>query len=120
MKEVTLGTRVYRIRTVQSGPDWMASAESVDTGDRFGPAEPAPTEHGAAERVERGLQWQYEHASALEALQPAESAYDRTIAGSAFANPAEEPSAIELQKESLEQLEAARLRLDEVRERRPQ
>ena len=47
------------------------------------------------------------------------TAYHRTIAGSAFANPSEGPSAIELQKESLEAVEAARIRLDEIRARRP-
>ena len=68
---------------------------------------------------ERWLEWQHEHAAALEALQRAQRAYHRTIAGSAFANPAEGPSAIELQKESLEAVEAARIRLDEIRGRRP-
>jgi len=58
--------------------------------------------------------------NALEALQQAERAYHRTIAGSAFANPSEGPTAIELQKESLEQVEAARTRLDEIRTRRPE
>ena len=67
----------------------------------------------------RWLQWQGEHAAALEELQRAERAYHRTIAGSAFASPTEGPSAIELQKESLEAVEAARVRLDEVRARRP-
>ncbi len=67
----------------------------------------------------RWLAWQHEHASALEDLQRAENGYHRTIAGSAFANPSEGPSAIELQKESLEAVEAARIRLDEIRARRP-
>jgi hypothetical protein len=47
------------------------------------------------------LAWQNEHAAALEALQHTERAHHRTIAGSAFANPTEGPTAIELQKESL-------------------
>ena len=46
-----------------------------------------------------------------EALQQAQRAYHRTIAGSAFANPTEGPTAIELQRESLDEVEAARLRL---------
>jgi hypothetical protein len=65
-------------------------------------------------------EWQREHAAALEALQQAQRAYHRTIAGSAFASPTEGPSAIELQKESLDAVEAARVRLDEIRGRRPQ
>ena len=68
---------------------------------------------------ERWLEWQHEHAAALEALQQAQRTYHRTIAGSAFASPAEGPSAIELQKESLDAVEAARVRLDEIRGRRP-
>ncbi|HMB80378.1 MAG TPA: hypothetical protein VKI43_09945 [Vicinamibacterales bacterium] len=66
------------------------------------------------------LAWQREHTAALEALQQAQRAYHRTIAGSAFASPTEGPSAIEMQKESLDAVEAARVRLDEIRERRPQ
>jgi hypothetical protein len=66
------------------------------------------------------LTWQYEHASALDALQQAERDYHRTIAGSAFANPTEGPTPIELQREALDAVEAARLRLDEVRGRRPE
>jgi hypothetical protein len=66
------------------------------------------------------LAWQREHTAALEALQQAQRAYHRTIAGSAFASPTEGPSAIELQKESLDAVEAARLRLDDVRARQPE
>jgi hypothetical protein len=68
----------------------------------------------------RWQEWQREHEAALEALQQAQRAYHRTIAGSAFASPTEGPSAIELQKEALEAVEAARVRLDEIRGRRPQ
>ena len=68
---------------------------------------------------EQWLEWQREHTAALEALQQAQRAYHRTIAGSAFARPTEGPSAIELQKESLDAVEAARVRLDEIRGRRP-
>ena len=69
---------------------------------------------------EEWLTWQREHAAALEALQQAQRAYHRTIAGSAFANPDEGPTAIEIQKESLDALEAARVRLDELRARKPE
>jgi hypothetical protein len=66
------------------------------------------------------LAWQREHAEALAALQEAQRAYHRTIAGSAFASPIEGPSPVEMQKESLETLEAARQHLDDVRGRQPQ
>jgi hypothetical protein len=65
------------------------------------------------------LDWQHEHAAALEALQSAERAYHRFVAGSAFAGQRDEVSAIELQEETLQQVEVARIRLDEVRARKP-
>ena len=71
------------------------------------------------EQSQAWIEWQAEHAEALEALQQAQRAYHRTIAGSAFASPTEGPSAVEMQKESLEAVEAARIRLDEVRARQP-
>jgi len=73
-----------------------------------------------SETSDRWLLWQREHAAALEALQEAQRAYHRTIAGSAFASPTEGPSATELQKESLDAVEAARVRLDEIRQRKPE
>ena len=98
----------------------MARAHDEATGDPFGVEYSGPSETAAVERLERWLDWQREHAEALEALQTAERAYHRTIAGSAFANPTEGPTALELQKESLETVEAARVRLDEVRARKPE
>ena len=68
---------------------------------------------------ERWLEWQREHAAALEALQEAQRAYHRTIAGGAFASPTEGPGALDVQKESLDAVDAARVRLDEIRHRRP-
>ena len=99
---------------------WIAHAERPDSGDRFGIECSGSSEADAVDRLLRWLDWQHEHAAALEALQRAERAYHRTLAGSAFANPTEGPTAIELQKESLEDVEAARVRLDEVRARRPE
>ena len=72
------------------------------------------------ELSEGWLKWHTEHTAALEALQEAQRAYHRTIAGSAFASPTEGPTAIELQRESLDVVEAARVRLDEIRARRPE
>ncbi len=72
------------------------------------------------EMSEHWLEWQREHTAALGALQEAQRAYHRTIAGSAFASPTEGATAIELQKESLDVVEAARVRLDEIRLRKPE
>jgi hypothetical protein len=110
----------FRIAAARRDDGWVAFATKASTGDRYGVECAGATEAEAIERLTRWLEWQAEHAAALEALQQAEQAYHRTIAGSAFANPAEGPSAIELQKESLEEVEAARVRLDDIRARRPE
>src|SRR5919201_573554 len=109
----------FRTVGVERDRQWLAHAEREDNGDRFGMEFAGATREEAVDRLTRWLEWQREHTEALEALQQAERAYHRTIAGSAFANPSEGPTAIELQKESLEAVEAARVRLDEIRARNP-
>jgi hypothetical protein len=108
----------YRIEANERDGQWIARARNVETGDPFGVECAGPSEAAAVERLNRWLAWQAEHTAALEALQQAERAYHRTIAGSAFLSPSEDPSPIELQKEALEAVEAARVRLDEVRMRK--
>jgi len=108
----------HLVKTIARDGRWIAYAERGD-GDRFGIEMTAATEAEAADRMRRWLEWQQAHADALEALQRAEQAYHRTVAGSAFANPSEGPSALEMQKESLQAVEAARVALDEIRARRP-
>jgi siderophore synthetase component len=110
----------YTIETSLRDGHWIARARDDDTRDPFGIECAGETESQAAERLRAWLDWQREHAAALESLQQAERAYHRTIAGSAFSSPSEGPSAIELQKESLAAVEAARRRLDEVRDRKPE
>jgi hypothetical protein len=119
VKHVSIGTERYRLSCVERDGQWLARAEREDTGDPFGIECAGANEAEALDRLTRWLEWQGEHAAALEDLQSAERAYHRTIAGSAFASPTEGPSAIELQRDSLEALEAARLRLDEIRARQP-
>jgi len=119
MDEMVVGGVSYRIVVVERDGQHVAHAERADNGDRFGIDCAGDSREDAATRLKRWLEWQYEHVSALAELQRAEHAYHRTIAGSAFASPGEGPSAIEMQKESLEVLEAARLRLDDIRGRRP-
>lgn len=114
----TLGE--YRLFASERDGQWIAFAERTATGDRFGIECAGASETDAVDRLARWLEWQREHTAALDALQRAEHAYHRTIAGSAFASPTEGPSAIELQQESLEQVEDARVRLDEVRARKPE
>jgi hypothetical protein len=107
------------IRTSERGGQWVAFAERPDNGDRFGIECNGATQAEAHDRLQRWLAWQAEHAAALDNLQSAERAYHRSIAGSAFASATEGPSAMEIQKESLEAVEAARMRLDEVRAQKP-
>jgi len=64
--------------------------------------------------------WQREHAAALAELQDAQRAYHRTVATTAFQGAAEGPSADEMRRASLDALDAARVRLDQVRARRPE
>jgi hypothetical protein len=120
IKSLSIGDRRYRLSAVERDGQWVATAVREEAEERFGIACTAPSEYEAVERLERWLQWQSEHQAALDNLQHAERAYQRTIAGSAFASPVEGPSPIELQKESLDEVERARRRLDEIRARRPE
>jgi phosphoglycolate phosphatase-like HAD superfamily hydrolase len=118
--KTTIGSTTFILRATERDGQWLAHAEREDNGDPFGIEWAGASEAEAVARLTRWLEWQSEHTAALEALQQAERAYHRTIAGSAFASPTEGPSAIEMQKESLDGVEAARVRLDEVRARKPQ
>lgn len=116
--DIAIGDANYELLAEHRSGRWIAYALRAGTHERFGIECSGETEREALERLTRWLTWQREHSDALTALQHAEQAYHRVLAGSAFAGP-DEPSAVELQKESLDQVEAARLRLDEVRARRP-
>ena len=99
---------------------WLAHAVREDTGHPFGIECAAATERDAIEQLTRWLEWQREHAAALDELQQAERAYHRTIAGSAFASPLEGPTPLALQRDALEMVEAARIRLDGIRAQKPE
>ena len=120
MTEITIGDFRYRLTATERDGQWIAHAEREDTGKPFGIECAGPTGDDAIGRLTAWLGWQSEHAAALDSLQTAERAYHRTVAGSAFANPSEGPTALELQKESLDAVEAARVRLDEVRAQKPE
>jgi hypothetical protein len=108
----------HRIVTLLRNGQWVARAERE--GKPFGIECTGSAEDEVIERLTNWLEWQREHAAALEALQVAERAYHRTIAGSAFARPTEGPSPLEMQKDSLQVVETARVRLDDVRARQPE
>jgi hypothetical protein len=109
-----------KILCAQRDGRWVAHAVREDTGHPFGIECTGETEHEAIERLTQWLDWQSEHAASLHQLQQAERAYHRTIAGSAFASPTEGPTPLELQREALAAVEAARVRLDEIRARKPE
>jgi hypothetical protein len=110
----------YQIEATERDGKWMARARRADNGDPFGIECSGATEAEATMRMTAWLEWQRDHAAALDELQQAEQAYHRAIAGSAFASGTEGPSAVEIQKESLAALESARVRLDEIRARKPE
>jgi hypothetical protein len=120
MRYISIGGVAYRLNAVERDGQWVARAERDESGRQFGAEHSGATETAALDGLSQWLEWQDEHQKALEALQGAERAYHRAIAGSAFATAAEGPTASELQKESLDALEMARIRLDEVRNRKPQ
>jgi hypothetical protein len=120
MNEITTAGVRYRIVAIARDGQWIAHAERLDNGDRFGVEWAGASEAEAISRTRGWLEWQAEHTEALGALQTAERAYHRTIAGSAFASATEGPSPAEMQKESLDAVEAARTRLDDVRARKPE
>jgi len=120
VNEIALNAKRYRLTATGRDREWIARAIDVATGDPFGIECAGESEDEAIARLTRWLEWQAEHAAALAELQQAERAYHRTVAGSAFASPIEGPSAVEMQKESLAVVEAARVRLDDVRARKPE
>ena len=117
---VIVGDATFRIAARRHEGQWIAYAEREDSGERVGPLFAGEEEGELTRRVAAWLEWQHEHAAALAALQDAERAYQRSIAGSAFASATEDPLPIEIQKESLLRLEEARLRLDEIRRQKPE
>lgn len=64
------------------------------------------------------IHWQREHTDALLALQEAQRTYHRALSGLGFDG--DGSSTNDAQKEALRAVDAARIRLDEVRARQPQ
>jgi hypothetical protein len=109
----------FLIEVVERDGQWTAIARREDSGDRYGPSISAATPNEAVGQLIGWIDWQREHASALEALQAAEVAYQRIVASSAFYAGPEGPPPAEVERDALARLEEARVRLDEVRQRRP-
>jgi hypothetical protein len=110
----------YRVIAVERAGRWVARAEARGTGRSYGIECFGASRTEAIERLTLWLEWQQAHAEALAALQAAERAYHRSVAHNAFASPAAASSTVELRKVSLDRVEAARVRLDDIRARRPE
>lgn len=117
--DVLVGDVRYRLRASSQPPGWTAYAEQLESGRRYGVEAAGATSEEAIDRLTRWLMWQYEHTSALSALQQAERAYHQAVASNAFPGSVEESSSAETRKDLLDALVAARERLDDVRARRP-
>ena len=113
------GDSPYRLRVERRADGWTAQAERREDGARFGPEIVGATEGDAVERAWAWLGWQAGHARALEALQQAERAYHRAIAGTAFAAATDSPAAGDLQRDLLDAVDTARRELDRIRARNP-
>jgi hypothetical protein len=109
----------YRLIAYERDGQWVAHAERVDSGDRFGVELTGASEAEALDNLRRWLDWQSEHAAALHALQEAQHEYHRIVADHAFGDGVGDSNAVQLERESLEYVDAARARLDEVRARKP-
>jgi hypothetical protein len=109
----------FLVEVVERDGRWTAAARREESGDRYGPSISAATPDEAAAQLISWIGWQREHASALEALQAAEAAYQRIVAGSAFYAGPDGPPSAELRREALARVDESRARLDEVRRRRP-
>ena len=117
-KTLTIGDATLTIRAVESDGAWVAEARREPSGMRVGPPVRAARADEAIERLERWLAWQRSHEQALADLQAAEREYYRAIAGSAFASGLAE--ATDVQQEWLRRVEEARVRLETIREARPE
>ena len=116
---LTAGSVTFRL-TSEARPDgWIARADLAATGERFGIECAGTSEVEALDRLRAWLEWQQEHAAALETLQRAEHSYHRAVVGGAFGASSEGLPVAETSQASLDDVDAARVRLDEVRARKP-
>ena len=117
--EVQIGACVFRLSASADAGRWMSHAVLADTSERFGVECTGATEAEAIDRLLRWLRWQHDHTEALRVLQEREREYYRTVAASAFAVPSDDLLIVAQRNASLDQVDAARRRLDEVRASRP-
>lgn len=119
MPTVMVGDRTFQILAIERQGSWLAQASSGERGDRFGGEFAGSSRDEAIARAHRWLEWQHRHAVALAELQDAERAYHRAIAEHAFASPDGSVASLQARQAALNLVEAARVKLDEVRARQP-
>jgi hypothetical protein len=119
MMDLRIGDCTYRLGASADLGRWVSFAFRADTGERFGIVCAGATEGEAVDRLAKWLRWQHDHTTALRVLQECERDYHRTVAGSAFAASTHDLLGVEQRRASLDQVDAARRRLDEVRASRP-
>lgn len=115
---LSFGDVRFEIAARPDGAQWVAQARREDRGESHGPVFRAASEAEAVDRCTTWLTWQQEHEGALRALQAAERTYQRAVTAGAFAPPSDGPGP-DTEREALREMEAARVRLEDLRERQP-
>jgi len=119
MSDVVVRGQTFNIRVSRRDGRSVAHALRAETGDRFGENFTGGSDHEAVGCLTKWLEWQSDHAAALEALQEAERAYHRARASHMLASDTDRSSAGQERTECLERVALARERLDDIRSRRP-
>ncbi|HVB38012.1 MAG TPA: hypothetical protein VND92_05710 [Vicinamibacterales bacterium] len=117
-RQLSFGDVRFEIAARPDGGQWVAEARREGRRESHGPAFRAGTEEDALDRCAAWLGWQQEHEAALRSLQGAERVYQRAVAAGAFAPPGDGPGP-DVEREALQEMEVARGRLEEVRQRQP-
>jgi len=120
VSQFTVRGQQFKVRLGRRDGRSVAYAVRAETGDRFGADFIAASDDEAVAALTRWIEWQGDHAAALESLQEAERAYHRAVAGHMLAGDADRPAAGQERGECLERMAAARTTLDVVRARRPE
>ena len=115
--DVTIGSTLYDLGTTERNGQFTAHAVTGETRERFGIETSAGSAAEALDKLTRWLEWQHDHAAALVELQRAQHTYHKAVADHAFEG--ESGPGREVQRATLDGVDAARQRLDAVRQRRP-
>lgn len=118
--DLAVGSRRFRVEVTSGAGGWTARARCLESGDLFGPPLTAASAEAASARLSRWLQWQHDHAHAMQLLQEAERAYHRLVADRAFAALPDDTVTQSARRAALNDVETARRFLDAIRATRPE